>query len=418
MPPNFCGRALLSGVLLAFFCPASVAQTTSPDFVSARNSVLRTVLDNNPDLQEAHHQTVAAETRRDQVAIPDPRLTWSTAPLSYFDSDVPIGQRIELAQPFPFPGSLAPTRDRMDALTEAADADTDSLALHHAARAARQVDRIARVDTTRRLLEEHRGLLEELLQSSLARYEAGTAAAQDPLQVEIELAHVAHELVVLDAEKRVAMAELQGLAGGTLPNELPTFSAVPSPSLVGESEAPHPDILSADARMRASEAAVQSARRSALPDLAVMTSYASMWRNPAHRWMAGVSVELPLHWRARRAEVEEARAESAAAVSALTASETWLTANEAVAKARFDEAMHVVALYGDTVVPTARKRVEVVRSTFESTSGSFELLVRTERALRDAEIQSIAARTEAWSRLAELQVARGQMPGFELEGTP
>ena len=47
------------------------------------------------------------------------------------------------------------------------------------------------------------------------------------------------------------------------------------------------------------------------PDFGIMGSYSSMWTDPEHRWMVGVSVNLPV-WRKR---IEAAAAEAKARVA-------------------------------------------------------------------------------------------------------
>ncbi len=395
-------------VSVAALTATANAQISADEFRATRLPVLRAVLDNDPELRAAEFRSVAAESERDAVGIADPWLAVSTAPVSLLEPNAPAGHRLQVSQRLPLPGTLTPMRQRASAVAEATRADRDRIALDRLLHAGRLLDVVARTDATRDLLEQHRVLLRELRQSALARYEAGTGEAQDPLEVDIELAHIEHRLVALKADRAAAEARLSELTGS--PTAVPPVTVIPVPPIPGEEPAEHPVVRATSATADAAAADVRGAQRANRPELGLSTVYSSMWRESAHRWMVGASAEVPLQWKQRRARVRIARAQASEARARVDSAVATTEADIAVARVRFEEAMHVVALFRDEVIPVAQERVEVVRASFEATSGSFELLVRAEGALRDVQIQSIAARADAWTRLAQLEAALGRLP--------
>jgi len=390
---------------------ADTEHTSSSEYAVAREAVILAVLDDNRDLASARSTWEASRQQPTQArALPDPTLTWSLAPGSLGSTDVAAGHRVELRQALPFPGSLAPRAEAAAAHAEAIGGDLDALRRWLALEAAGLFDELAQIDASLVLLGDHALLLEDLQASAEARYAAARSGAQDPLQAEVELAHVEHRVVVLGADRRVAAARLSALLHGPAdaPAEVPTLLVPPWPPAPPPER--RPELLAAEARERAAAQTVTAERRGALPDLAVMGSYNSMWMAPQHQWMVGIGVELPVQVAGRRAEIREAEALAQAATASREALEDELAADLEQAQARFAEALHVVALYDERLLPTARTRVEVARAAFEAGVEDFDTLIDAERGLREDELGRVSAVARAWTRHAELRLAAGLLP--------
>src|SRR5262249_26832164 len=154
--------------------------------------------------------------------------------------------------------------------------------------------------------------------SALAQYAAGRGSQQDSVEARAHIIELEREHLMLEKQRRLAVATLNRLLHRKPDAELP-----PPPSrlvVVPRAADPpheHPRQLAAAARSRARQANVDEADRAFYPDLEVMASYDSMWDISQHRWMIGVGIEIPLQRDKRRGDLERARAEQAKAAAEL-----------------------------------------------------------------------------------------------------
>ena len=69
-----------------------------------------------------------------------------------------------------------------------------------------------------------------------------------------------------------------------------------------------PELQAAKARIEGAESMLGLAKREYYPDLTLRGSYNSMWAQPDHRFMVGLSINLPIQLGRRRGATEEAQA--------------------------------------------------------------------------------------------------------------
>ena len=386
-----------------------------------RQSLVRAVLARNPSIEAARASWRAALARYPQeTAIDDPMLSYSFAPLS-IAGDASFGQVIQLSQNLPFPGKRGLRGDVALAEAEAAKGDLETTRLHLALMASKLFDDYYVVARALEINAEHGRLLSDLKKSAEAQYTAGRASQQDPLQAENEIAHLQHEGVVLESERDVVVAQLNGLL-----HRAPHLPLPPPPAELPTAESPEASVASLEkralerrpeveverARIRAAEARIASAEREYFPDFGLMASYNSMWAMPEHQWMLGASVEIPIQRSRRAAAVDEAEAHLAAARSALARRADEVRVEVASARRRVLEARHVVRLHRDRLLPVARAQVEAARAGFIAGTNDFSTLVQAEKNLRSVELRHRMAQAELFRRLADLSRAIGVPPGI------
>jgi cobalt-zinc-cadmium efflux system outer membrane protein len=389
--------------------------------VLERAELVRQVLVRNPSLEAAREAWRAALARYPQdTALEDPMLSYSVAPLSIAGRER-FGQVMELSQQLPFPGKRGLRGEVALAEAEAMREDLEELRLRLALLASTLFDDLFVVQRSLAINEEHLQLLEQLKKSAEAQYVAGRASQQDPLQAEVELSDVLREKVALESERERLRAQLNGLLHRLPlaplpppPDSLSVPTALPGPGEALQEEAlrQRPELEGLRARLGGSEAAVRIAQRDAYPDFRVMGSYNSMWMDTPHQFMAGVSINVPLDFGKRRAAVREAEAKR----ERLRIEERHLINDIRVeveqARTRVVEALRVVELYRERIVPAARDQVAAARVGFESGKNSFQVLIDAERNLRSVELRSQMALADVQRRQAELDRATGHIPGL------
>ena len=177
-----------------------------------RGALVQTVLERNPSLEAARQAWRAASARPAQVgALEDPMLSYGIAPLSIGSSDVNFGQEIRVEQPIPFPGRRSLRRGQAEAEAEAALSDYHTALLELATTAALLFEDYRLVHRAIEINQEHLRLLRDFQEIAAARYAAGLASQQDPIQAEVEGAEILQREVELEAERQGLMTRINAL---------------------------------------------------------------------------------------------------------------------------------------------------------------------------------------------------------------
>jgi len=177
-----------------------------------------------------------------------------------------------------------------------------------------------------------------------------------------------------------------------------------------------PELHTAQSQVQAADSAVGLAKRNYSPAIGLIGEYNSMWAQTQHQWMAGASLNLPLQIRSRKAAVDQAEARAGQAAAELSTKQDEIRVEVDQARQRVLEAAHVVHLYQVRLIPAARAQIDAAESGYETGRNSFQALIDAERSLRTIEIQYEEALASLGQRAAELDRARGIVPGVRLEG--
>jgi len=344
-------------------------------------------------------------------------------------SCAPAGAAREAAYPenAPMTAEARPPDDAPLRGTELARADfvRAVLARNPTIEASRQAWRAAgarvRMEGALEINASHVALVRALREAVLAQLTAGRATAADSLQAEEELTHLEHDAIVLASERDIAVAQMNELL-----HRDPSAPLPPPPREIATTEAGdrttdrasdrasnRAEIDAMRARADAEAQRAERASREAYPDFTVSTSYNSMWDMPEHRWMVGLTFNVPIHAGRRGGAVDEANAASARMRSELARMSDMARTEVVVARRRVDEARHVLHVYEERLLPIARQRAEAARVAFVSSQAPFTTVIDAEKSLRRTELEYQTARASLDERAAELDSASGRTPGID-----
>ena len=395
--------------------------------VLGRQSLVELVLDRNPTLEAARQAWRGALARYPQEkALDDPSAGYTFAPRSIGADDVRFGEVISVTQRFPFPGKRGLRGLVALAEAKAAHHNYEATRLNLALMASTLFDDFYVVVRSLEVNAEHIALVEDLKRSAEARYAAGRASMQDPLQAEVELAHLEHQRIVLRTQRSVVVAQINGLLHRRPESMLPPPPTnLPTPAmperttseLQKEALRKRPELQAAEARIEGAESALSLAKREYYPDFTVGGTYNSMWRQPEHQFMVGLSINLPIQLGRRRGAAEEARAGLHRSRSEYETRIDEIRVSVEQARVRATEATHVVKLFQDRLIPAARDQLVAARSGFESGQNTFFALIEGEKTLRTVELEFQVALAEAYRRVAELERELGRLPGSKEDET-
>jgi cobalt-zinc-cadmium efflux system outer membrane protein len=392
----------------------------------AREALVLAVLERNPNVEATRQAWRAALAEHPQArSLEDTMASYSLAPLSVRSDVVRFGQVVRFEQRFPTPGQLRFAGEVALAEAEAMRGSYEAVRLALALMASSLFDEYYRVTRVLMLNDEHRELIEDIKTTALVQYEAGRVAQQDVLQAEVELAHIIHQRVMLESERKVIVAQINGLLHQRPELELPAPPAritppsiqVPGTEILQQEGLDNrPELHAARSQLQAAESAVALAKRDYSPAIGLMGEYNSMWAETEHRWMAGVSLNLPLQIRSRKGAIEEADALAGQAAAWLSSKRDEVRVEVDQARQRVLEAQHVVHLYQERLLPAARAQIDAAEFGYETGRTDFQALIDAERSVRTLEIQYEDAIATLGRRTAELDRARGLIPGVEHEG--
>ncbi len=429
-------RQILLGTALAAFLliPPPMGADPIPDpaddpfegaTVLHREALLEAVLERNTRVEAARLAHRAATERIPQVtSLDDPMLGYSFGPATPFD-DVRFGQRIDLRQRFPYPGKLRLAGEVARARAEAVEVGIETVALDLAVAASQLYDDLYLTDRRLEINQEHIRLLEDLHHTATARYAAGKLSQHEPLNAEVELAHLAHQDVILKSRREVVVARINALLHrapkASLPPppesmEVPTRHVLADLGFASLEEMQNlsleqrPQLTAVRSEVEARRAAVRLADMARYPDFDVGTSFSSMWAEPSHRWMVGATINVPIRKQRIRAEKAEAEARLGEVENLLVHMEDEVRAEVAQIHEMAQEAHHVLELYDDRILPAARDHIEAARSSFEVGRAPFADVVRAEKDLRTSELAYQEILADYHRRMAELARALGRFP--------
>jgi len=387
----------------------------------SRGALVAQVLERNPNVRAARYAWRAALARYPQAtALDDPMLGGTLAPRSLGTRRVDEAYSVELSQAFPFPGKLGLRGQAALGEAEAAGRDFAAVRLRLALIASLVYDDYYVAARSIERNAEHIGLLESFQEIATARYEAGEAAQQDPIQAEVELSHALHDRILLTTAMRVVAEQINALlhraSDAALPPP-PAQVARPGPApelaadLVAQALAERPELAAAQARVATEQARADLARREYWPDFTVSGGYDRFWEESELRPAVGLAVNVPLQLRRRGAAVDEAEARLEQARSERAALEDEVRLAVESGAHRYVEAHHVLHLIADRQLPASRDQVEAARAGFETGRNSFLALIDAERNLRTVELEYEQALANVSRRRAELDRALGRIAG-------
>jgi outer membrane protein TolC len=388
-----------------------------------RGELVQAVLARNPTVRAARHAWRAALARYPQAsAFEDPMLGATLAPRAIGSDEVDDGYRFDLAQRLPFPGKLRLRGEAALGEADAAAHDHAAVRLRLAAMASLLFDDYALAARSLAINASHLALLEEFQRIATARYEAGEASQQDPIQAEVERIDAEHREVVLQTQLRVIAEQINALLHRSPDQGLPPpqgDAALPGGAggepaeLVARALELSPELRAAGARVAAEEARVALARREYFPDFTLTGAYDRIWQEEDLQPSVGLQMNVPLQLGRRIAAVEEAEARLAQAHSERAAVEVEVRLAVQTGADRMAEARHLAHLVRDRMLPAARDQVEAARAGFETGRNDFLVLIDAERNLLDAELGHAEAQAELGRRRAELDRAVGRVAGLD-----
>lgn len=270
------------------------------------------------------------------------------------------------------------------------------------------------VESTREHLQLHQDI-EEIVR---AKYRVGTANHIDLLRIQLEVSRLDDQRARLEELGPALAADLNALLDRPVRSDVPWATDLDRRQVVDAESADlsalvmdHPRLLRADERALAAGRATDLARVQGRPSVSLGLLHtfveartdADVAGNGDDATLATVSVDLPL-WRSKvGAGVREAASRHAASSSRRAEAARSLEAQLHRALYEYDDAQRRIALYEESLLPTADEALAASLAAFET--GEVDILdfLDIERLRLELQLSSHRARTDRANALARIE---------------
>lgn len=389
------------------------------------NSVVEMALENDPWLsQSVRMQEALMEESISEGALPDPRVTIGAAnlPVDTFDTDQEAMTQatIGITQRFPRGDSRALASEKKSRLAEVQPFRREN-------RRAQVVETVThlwldiwRTQQSIRLIEDNRGLFEQLSDVAEAGYTSASAGArqQDIIRSSLELIRLDDRLTALHAQLAASRETLGEWVGSDqvqipvsedLPDELLSTPGNWRSETQPDALVRHPSVRITDQMIEARAADVDLARQAYKPEWSVSAQYGYRERAPngqdrADLFSVGVGFDLPIftgNRQDRKLNAASARLEAARTDRVLKTRQ--LQAKARAAMARIEKLDERIALYRETLLPQMEEQANAALSAYDNDDGDFSEAVRARIDELNAEVELIHLKAERARALASFR---------------
>jgi cobalt-zinc-cadmium efflux system outer membrane protein len=415
-------RAFLAVILLFLLVVWSAgaapgAEQPAPPFTL--EAALGEALERNPDLIVLRRQFEAARQRPAQEeAFAAPTLDaqiwqWPIRSVNPADTNmymVTLNQNL-------------PGRGKRQLRAAVAVKDTEMAASDIAVRARDIIDEVKRTYAelflARRAVEIHLAsvdLLHQFADVSSAKYETGRISQQDVLKAVVEISKLHDDLLMLDAQARLAAARLNTLLDrsvdapiGALAEPDERVLLMPLGALQQSALDRQPELRAAQIGIARAQAQLAVVQRESKPDFSVSGGYMLAPRD-RDAWMGTFGITWPTApW--SRGKLDAQRAEASAQVDAARARQhataTRIRLAVLDAYVRVKTAEQRVALLRASVIPQSEQTLESSRIAYQSNRVDFLSLIENQRTLLESRLNYYRALSDLAQARADLERATG-----------
>ncbi|MBI4966494.1 MAG: TolC family protein [Rhodospirillales bacterium] len=261
------------------------------------------------------------------------------------------------------------------------------------------------------LAKNLRGRMEILSRLAGLRYAQGLGRQQDVTRAEVEKAMIDAEIARMEAERQKARVRVNRLLSRELSAPLvetlsarpiPPKAALDLPVLVDRAQTGNPEQLAQDAIIEGADRTVSLAEKGWYPDFEVGVGTV----RKEGRWdsyEAMVSLNIPLQWGLRNAEIGEAKAMAAAARQKRKARENELGGEVQEAYFALESARRIETLLRENSLPQAEIGFQAAAKSYELGRTEFLDVLMAEQQLWKTQIELLRVHLDQQMRLAEIE---------------
>jgi len=376
-------------------------------------SLVREVLENNPEIRAAQQRWEAAKAVIPQVkTLPDPLINLGYTKVE--ERELTYG----FSQEIPFPGKLQ-LRGEV-AAREAERLEQESLAvpLRVIARLKEAFYELSFVHASIEIVETNRLVLLDFAKTAEARYAVGKGVQQDIFRAQTEISRLLARLATLEQRQASLHAEINRLLNRPPSDPLGTPQRIqvtplqrPLADLNALLEHASPLLQAQHKSVERGDQSMTLARREFLPDFAVSVGGVRNETVGKNGYQVMLGIKVPLYYATKqRQAVREALASREAAVQDLHAVRQDLLFRVKDNVTQVQRAAKLVALLTDAIIPQARLTLESAQAGYAVGKVDFLTLLSSLLTLQANELELHGEIVEHEKALARLEEVIGGAP--------
>jgi outer membrane protein TolC len=427
--PWLCALLVAYSATLGWAQQGNAASQTDSNSVSADAQVLRLedvvreALEKSPEAESALHAIKALQYRiAPAKALPDPTLAvgWAgnPAPFSIMTHDPSSYRGVTVSEQFPFPGK----RKLQGAITgkdvEAAQVNYEAIRRRLTAEVKAAYYEYFYDDKALLTANRNKATLEDLAQIAAAQYRAGKAAQPDVLRAQVEVSLLLEKIIVLEAQRSAAQAQLNAQMQRTPESPLPPAEeaqpvAIPSSldqlyALAAENDT---DAQGDQKQIERSQLAVELAQKQLRPDLGVSYMFQQRADQPVMNGLT-FSVNLPVFSKSKQRQAISEASENLISVAKTRdgrLNQVRLAVRQQYLAAKAAEKL--MSLYTKGVIPQGSLALESSMTSYQTGKIAIQPVIENITTLLDYE-------TDYYRQLADYQTALARMENLTGEMAP
>lgn len=419
-----CYRWILAGILIVSNADiAAEAVSSLPPLPIDEAEALAVAGDDRASAYEA-----SAQARREQSVsagqLPDPKLKLGAMNLptdSFSRSQAPMTQmQIGVQQRIPPGRSLSLASERQDRLAQGMEARAEVQRLQVLRELRKTYLELYYQTRAVHILDESRGLFNDLLDITRSYYAAGRKNQQDVLRAEVELSLLDDRRDRVQTRLETTRAELARLVGEAavrrpLPEAFPALPDAPPLEVIRDTLNAHPRLQVAHQQVVAGQLSVEAARERYKPGWMLDLTYGDRTGNEpdgsrrSDFLSAMVILDLPLFTDKRQdRELASRQYELNAVQYERDDLLRELSGELESAHAEWLRLQQRLARYRDQVLPEARQHADSSRKAYQSGVSDFTGLMRARLIELDARLTTLRLRTDLAQTQARLLYLAGE----------
>lgn len=275
--------------------------------------------------------------------------------------------------------------------------------------------------------EENQELLSQMGKIAEARYSTGQTAQQDVIKAQVELAKLVNEAILLDQEKKIALAKVNTLLAREMDESvlLPKLLELHLPAIdwdiaVGQMLEKSPELRSSQLAAEQAETEMKLARKEFLPDFQLRSEARHFKGEGGIREIdTFLGMNLPFwFWTDRRAVLQEKKREWQASQVFYQSSRNQALFQLQQAWVQVEAKQRIAELFETTLVPQAQQVMESARAGYQTNKIDFLSWIDAQRFLREISLEKEQSTVEFHQGVAQLERAvGGELPGKDEEET-
>ncbi len=404
--------------------------STPPAQPLTLESVLRTAVEQSPQIRQARHQWEAAKQLKAQaVSLPDPRLSYNHYLRSIETRTGPQRWALGISQTVPEPGKLILSGRIADRDARIAYLRYEALVRNVIAEAKERFFELYYIDRARRVTQAIAQLYDRYAAVAAGEARSGQARLQESFRAESQRAQLGYDLILLEEMRQAEAEALRAVLGLAPSDSLGATAEVAEPIPFGGpvgrlqeiARMHNQELQAAGVEVERARLGVRLAKRAPIPDFTFSLNYISTG-NPllptpdagSDPLTVGVGISLPVWWWKFRAQSRQARHQQRAAQAGLESQQSRLRADVAKSYFQLNNASRLVQLYRETLIPQARQAMTSVEELYRTGTADLTSVLETTAAFHNFELARLRAFSDYYQHLARLE----QLLGTALDARP